>query len=176
MFSVGGVSGVSGEHSMVAAIRSRLPWLTINLATTLLEAATVNIFESTLAKFVILAAFLPVVAGQGGFGGTQTLTMIARSMALGEFVGVSAVRLLTREAFLGLPHGLWLGVSDYEARWIHRLQPAGGPVRRRGFREYRAGQKNSGKWRLTELSDPFQPLPKGEPEMLHLVWVYRVNS
>ena len=110
MLNVGGVSGESGEHSLVAAIRTRLPWLTINLATTFLAAATISLFESTLAKVVILAAFLPVVAGQGGIGGTQTLTMIVRSMALGEFVGVSAVRLLTREAFLGLLHGVWLGI------------------------------------------------------------------
>ena len=110
MLNVGGVSGESGEHSLVAAIRTRLPWLTINLATTFLAAATISLFESTLARVVILAAFLPVVAGQGGIGGTQTLTMIVRSMALGEFVGVSAVRLLAREAFLGLLHGVWLGV------------------------------------------------------------------
>ncbi len=110
MLQVGGVTGESGEHSLVAAIRTRLPWLTVNLATTFLAAGTISLFESTLAKVVILAAFLPVVAGQGGIGGTQTLTMIVRSMALGEFVGVSAFWLLAREALLGLLHGVWLGV------------------------------------------------------------------
>jgi len=59
---------------------------------------------------VVLAAFLPVVAGQGGIGGTQTLTLIVRSIALGELVGVGAQRLLIREAVLGLLHGVWLGV------------------------------------------------------------------
>ena len=58
----------------------------------------------------MLAAFLPVVAGQGGIGGTQTLTLIVRAIALGELVGVDARRLLFREAFLGLLHGIWLGV------------------------------------------------------------------
>ena len=110
MLNVGAVSGDSGETSLVSAIRTRLPWLTINLATTFLAAATISLFESTLAKVVILAAFLPVVAGQGGIGGTQTLTMIVRSMALGEFVGVSAWRLLAREALLGALHGVWLGI------------------------------------------------------------------
>ena len=110
MLNVGAVSGDSGETSLVSAIRTRLPWLTINLATTFLAAATISLFESTLAKVVILAAFLPVVAGQGGIGGTQTLTMIVRSMALGEFVGVSAWRLLSREALLGALHGVWLGI------------------------------------------------------------------
>ena len=59
---------------------------------------------------MVLAAFLPVVAGQGGIGGTQTLTLIVRSIALGELVGVSATRILVREAALGILHGVWLGV------------------------------------------------------------------
>lgn len=95
---------------MSEAVRTRLPWLTVNLGTTFLAAAVIALFESTLAQVVILAAFLPVVAGQGGIGGTQTLTMIVRSMALGEFVGVSGFRLLVQEATLGLLHGVWLGI------------------------------------------------------------------
>ena len=55
-----------------------------------LAAFTVSLFESTLAQVVVLAAFLPVVAGQGGIGGTQTLTLIVRAIALGQLVGVSA--------------------------------------------------------------------------------------
>ena len=58
----------------------------------------------------MLAAFLPVVAGQGGIGGTQTLTLIVRAIALGELVGVGARRLLFREAILGIVHGVWLGI------------------------------------------------------------------
>ena len=110
MLNVGGVAGDSRENTLVSSIRTRLPWLTVNLGTTFLAAAAISLFESTLAQVVILAAFLPVVAGQGGIGGTQTLTMIVRSLALGEFTGVSAVRLLAREALLGLLHGVWFGL------------------------------------------------------------------
>ena len=110
MLNVGGVSGGPAENQVYSAIRTRLPWLTVNLGTTFLAAAVISLFESTLAQVVILAAFLPVVAGQGGIGGTQTLTMIVRSMALGEFVAVGAFRLLAREALLGLLHGVWLGL------------------------------------------------------------------
>ncbi|MDE2844403.1 MAG: class I SAM-dependent methyltransferase [Chloroflexota bacterium] len=45
-----------------------------------------------------------------------------------------------------------------------------------GFKEYQAAMEERGRWKLAELSDPFQPLPKGEPEMLHKVWVYQVTS
>ena len=67
---------------------------------------------------VVLAAFLPVVAGQGGIGGTQTLTLIVRAIALGQLVGVSASRLLIRELTLGLLHGIWLGTLVAVVAWL----------------------------------------------------------
>jgi len=109
MQEMGNVAGETVDGPLFSSIRTRLPWLTINLATTFLAAAVVSLFEPTLAQVVVLAAFLPVVAGQGGIGGTQTLTLIVRAIALGELVGISARRLLIREAILGLLHGVWLG-------------------------------------------------------------------
>ena len=110
MQQVANVAGETVDGPLASSVRTRLPWLTINLGTTFLAAATVALFESTLTQVVVLAAFLPVVAGQGGIGGTQTLTLIVRAIALGELVGVGAQRLLMREAILGLLHGIWLGV------------------------------------------------------------------
>ena len=110
MLRMGAVSGGAGQDSVAAAIRTRLPWLTVNLGTTFLSAATISLFDSVLAQAVVLAAFLPVIAGQGGIGGTQTLTMIVRSIALGELVSVQQFRLLGREIILGLLHGIVLGV------------------------------------------------------------------
>ncbi|MDZ4246454.1 MAG: magnesium transporter, partial [Dehalococcoidia bacterium] len=68
-------------------------------------------FESTIARMVTLAAFLPVVAGQGGIGGTQTLTLVTRSMALGEISRRGGIRILSREILLGLIHGIFLGIT-----------------------------------------------------------------
>ena len=110
MQQVANVAGETVDGPLSSSIRTRLPWLTVNLGTTFLAAATVALFESTLTQVVVLAAFLPVVAGQGGIGGTQTLTLIVRAIALGELVGVGARRLLAREALLGILHGVWLGV------------------------------------------------------------------
>ena len=45
-----------------------------------------------------------------------------------------------------------------------------------GFKEKQETLAGYGKWRLVEVSDPFQPLPKGEPEVYHQVWVYQVIS
>ena len=110
MQRVANVAGETVDGPLVNSVQTRLPWLTVNLGTTFLAAATVALFESTLAQVVVLAAFLPVVAGQGGIGGTQTLTLIVRAIALGELVGVRAQRLLVREALLGILHGVVLGV------------------------------------------------------------------
>ena len=110
MLRPAGVAGEAFDGPLAGSVRTRLPWLTLNLGTTFLAAAMIAVFESTLAQVVVLAVFLPVVAGQGGIGGTQTLTLIVRAIALGELVGVSARRLLVREAFLGALHGIWLGV------------------------------------------------------------------
>ena len=81
MHLVASIAGETVDGSLPNSIRTRLPWLTVNLGTTFLAAATVSLFESTLTQVVVLAAFLPVVAGQGGIGGTQTLTLIVRAMA-----------------------------------------------------------------------------------------------
>ena len=110
MQRVASVAGETVDGPLYASVRTRLPWLTVNLGTTFLAAATISLFESTLTQVVVLAAFLPVVAGQGGISGTQTLTLIVRAIALGELVGISARRLLVREAVLGVVHGVWLGV------------------------------------------------------------------
>ena len=119
MLQVASVAGDSPDGPLLASVRSRLPWLTVNLGTTFLAAFTVSLFESTLAQVVVQAAFLPVVAGQGGIGGTQTLTLIVRAIALGQLVGVKASRLLIRELALGLLHGIWLGilVAGIAALW-----------------------------------------------------------
>ena len=92
------------------SIYRRLPWLSLNLATTLIAAAVISAFESTIAKVVALAVFLPVIAGQGGIGGTQTLTLVIRGIALGDIPERRAFRLLFREIFLGLLHGVLLGL------------------------------------------------------------------
>ena len=117
MFRIAGLSGERVLSSLGNSVRSRLPWLTTNLGTVFLAALVINLFESTIAKVAVLAVFLPVVAGQGGIAGTQTLTLVVRSMALGEISRHSGIRLIGRELLLALVHGLLLaaavGVAAY---------------------------------------------------------------
>lgn len=92
------------------ALRSRLPWLVVNLMTAFLAASVVAMFESTIAQVTILAAFLPIVAGQGGNAGTQTMTVVVRSLALHEVEPHDTPRTLWHEARIGLVNGLVLGL------------------------------------------------------------------
>ncbi|HWP38206.1 MAG TPA: magnesium transporter [Gemmatimonadales bacterium] len=66
------------------AVRRRLPWLQINLATAFLASAVVGLFEDTIAKSTALAVLLPVVAGQSGNTGMQALAVTLRGLALRE--------------------------------------------------------------------------------------------
>ena len=110
MFRIAGVGEERVMGPIRDSLRSRLPWLSINLATAFLAALMVSLFEDTIVKVVALAVFLPVVASQGGIGGTQTVTLVVRSMALGDVPRRQGLRLLRRELVLGLAHGLVLGV------------------------------------------------------------------
>lgn len=106
--------GLSGEENTFTpwpkSLSRRLPWLLVNLATAFLAAAVVGMFESTIARWTTLAVFLPIVAGQGGNAGMQTLTVIIRGMALGEISGPSGRKALAKETILGLLNGLAIGL------------------------------------------------------------------
>lgn len=106
--------GVGGEEKILGpvwqSVRSRLPWLCVNLGTAVFAGLVITVFQSTIAAVVALAIFLPVIAGQGGIVGTQTLTLIVRSMALGEISTAHAGRLLIKEIRLGMINGLVLGL------------------------------------------------------------------
>ena len=114
--------GLSGEERALTpwqkSIKGRLPWLCINLATAFLAAAVVGIFEGTIAKWTALAIFLPIVAGQGGNAGAQTLTVIIREMALGEMAVGDGRKALIKEVILGVLNGIAIGVLVGVIGWF----------------------------------------------------------
>src|SRR5688572_4554352 len=114
--------GLSGEERALTpwqtSIKGRLPWLCINLATAFLAAAVVGVFEGTIAKWTALAVFLPIVAGQGGNAGVQTLTVIIREMALGEMTIGDGRKALIKEVILGVLNGIAIGVLVGVIGWF----------------------------------------------------------
>jgi magnesium transporter len=97
--------------SLLDSLRMRLPWLSIRLATALLAAMVVGIFETAIARVAALAVLMGVVAGQGGSAGMQTVTIITRGMALGQLESQRGWHLLAKEVLLGVANGVFIGIT-----------------------------------------------------------------
>ncbi len=106
--------GLSGEERALTPWRQsfgrRLPWLCVNLLTACMAGAVVGLFEGTIEQFAVLAIFLPIIAGQGGNAGMQTVTIIIRDMALGELSPGDGRKALFKEVLLSLLIGLIIGI------------------------------------------------------------------
>jgi magnesium transporter len=111
----GKMVGVDKEERLVTplgrSLKLRHPWLQINLVTAFVAAAVVGLFEGTLSQLVILAVFLPVMAGQTGNTGCQALAVTLRGMTLGELKPDLVARLIAKEGLLGLCNGALVGVT-----------------------------------------------------------------
>jgi magnesium transporter len=94
-----------------ASVRRRLPWLYVNLGTAFLAAWVISQFRGTIERVAILAAFQAMVAGQGGNAGTQALTVMVRSLALGEVELRDMWRALLKEVMVGLINGCAVGLA-----------------------------------------------------------------
>jgi magnesium transporter len=107
------MAGLAEEERLFRPIREsvppRLAWLSVNLVTALLAAITVSAFEGTIERVAVLAVFMPMVAGMGGNAGLQTLTLVVRSIALGEVEPRDGWRVLRHEAGVALINGLLVG-------------------------------------------------------------------
>ena len=92
------------------SVRRRLPWMVVNLVWAFAAAAIVSLFDDTLARFTLLAALMPVVAGQGGNAGAQTATIAVRSIAIGDLDVRDVFRATRKEIVVGLANGVVIGV------------------------------------------------------------------
>ena len=111
----GTMVGVKKEERLVTpwptSLKFRHPWLQLNLLTAFVAAAVVGFFQDTVDKIVILALFLPVLAGQSGNTGCQALAVTLRGMTLGELKKGTEKELVVKEALLGLLNGAFVGLS-----------------------------------------------------------------
>ncbi len=107
-------AGISQEESVTDSarrkVKNRYQWLIINLATGFLAAFTIGIFQDTISKFVLLAIYMPIVAGMGGNAATQTLAVQVRGISLRQIELKTVWRTLKNELGAGLINGLITGV------------------------------------------------------------------
>jgi len=114
--------GVSKDERALSkvsfAVRKRLPWLHINLATAFLAAAVVGLFEGTIAKYTALAVLLPVVAGQSGNTGAQALAVTMRGLALREIRIQQWPRIVFKEMSAGFWNGIAVAATTSLGVWV----------------------------------------------------------
>ena len=108
------LAGVGEESALsdnvVSTTRQRLPWLAVNLVTSILASLVIAQFAAAIAQLVALAVLMPIVASMGGNAGTQSLTVAVRALATKDLTGANVWRVIRREVIVGLINGLVFAV------------------------------------------------------------------
>ena len=98
------------DSTVMQSVKRRLPWLLVNLATAFLASFTIKAFEGIIAQVVALSATMTIIAGMGGNAGSQTVSIIIRSLAMGKVKFNEVKKLILKEVLLGLINGAVVGL------------------------------------------------------------------
>ncbi|OIO08493.1 MAG: magnesium transporter [Elusimicrobia bacterium CG1_02_63_36] len=99
-------------------VAQRLPWLYVNLLTAFLAGSVIALFEDLIARVAVLAIFLPVVAGQSGNAGTQTLAVLLRGLVMREVQPDDTRGVIVRETLVGFINGVAIGLVTGVIAWL----------------------------------------------------------
>ena len=124
MLSLAGLSEDEDTFAPVKkSIHRRSLWLGVNLLTAFLAALVIGLFDTTIEKQVALAILMPIVASMGGVAGSQTLTLVIRSMALGQLNDNNQRWLLRKEILVGASNGLiWaIAIAIVTILWFNNV-------------------------------------------------------
>jgi magnesium transporter len=105
-----GVGEGSLSDRVVETTKQRMPWLAVNLITSIAASMVIAQFEMAIAQIVALAVLMPIVASMGGNAGTQSLTVAVRAIATKDLTSANVWRVLRREVLVGLANGLIFAV------------------------------------------------------------------
>lgn len=108
------ISGVSEDEELsgnwIEAVKSRLPWLILNLGTAFLASGVIRHFEPTIKLIVVLPAYMTIIAGMGGNAATQALAVTVRRISLYDLTDNQAYRTVLKELTVGLINGAVTGL------------------------------------------------------------------
>jgi magnesium transporter len=93
----------------MTSLKSRLPWLLVNLATAFVAAYVVFLYRKIVSKITVLAIFMPIIAGMGGNAGAQTLAVTIRHITLNDVHYSNMVQIVRKEIIVGIVNGLCFG-------------------------------------------------------------------
>jgi magnesium transporter len=118
LFMAGITDEESPDTSPLQSIRRRIPWLALNLGTAFIASMVISQFQQTIDKVTTLAVLMPIVAGMGGNAAIQTITVMVRSLALGEIDSGNRVQAVVKELWVGLLNGLLMGMLAGTMVWL----------------------------------------------------------
>ena len=124
--SVGAGADERALSPVSLVVRRRLGWLYVNLGTAFLAAAVVGLFEDTIAGIAALAVLLPVVAGQGGNTGAQSMAIVMRGLALREIIPGARKQVIRKELLGGLINGVCVALGTSVLVFAWRLSAGDG--------------------------------------------------
>ena len=123
-------AGLREEEDLFASVwnsaKNRWLWLAVNLGTAFFASRVIGAFETTIERVVALATLMTIVMGIAGNSGNQTMTLMIRSIALGQVTAGNARRLMLKELAIAALNGLvWGGIAGTVAWLIYRDTPHG---------------------------------------------------
>jgi magnesium transporter len=126
------ISGVSEDEELSGnwqdAVKSRLPWLIINLGTAFLAASIIRNFDATVKSLAIISAYMTVIAGMGGNTATQALAVTVRRISLSDLSDRQAYNTVLKEFLVGLINGAANGVIVFAVAYFYDGNPKLGLV------------------------------------------------
>ncbi|MDB5146126.1 MAG: mgtE [Mucilaginibacter sp.] len=126
------ISGVSEDEELsgnwLEAVKSRLPWLVINLGTAFLAASIIRDFDSTVAKLSIISAYMTIIAGMGGNAATQALAVTVRRISLSDLSDKQAYNTVLKEFLVGMINGSAIGLIVFIVAFFYDSNPLLGLV------------------------------------------------
>ena len=124
ILALAGVTDAGRDAGVLGIVRSRLPWLILNLLTATVAVSVIAAFQAEITKLVTLAIIMPIVASLGGNAGTQTLAVAVRALANRELNASNAMRIFLREVSVGVLNGATLAaiMSVAVFLWFHDLR------------------------------------------------------
>lgn len=127
LLALAGVTDATLSDTVWETVKSRAPWLVVNLGTAILASGVIALFDTAIQKLVALAILMPIVASMGGNAGTQGLTVAVRAIAVHDITRSNAMRIILRELMAGFANGLIFAVimGAIAVLWFHSWGLAG---------------------------------------------------
>lgn len=118
LMRLGGVAETDIYEAALDTGKARFSWLLVNLLTAVAASVVIGLFQTTIERLVILAVLMPIAASMGGNAGTQSLTVAVRAIAMRDLTSANALRVLSKEALVGLLNGLGFAAIVGVIAWV----------------------------------------------------------